>query len=131
LKYFALTVTERSTFKLRTNKSGIDWNDPEQRKAHYRKYSRKWRKANPEYFLSRTRKTMSDAKKQTKEERACSLEDAAKVLGVSRERVRQIENEALRKLRLALKVKGLTLKDLLPELGQSTWQEMMSGGEGE
>ena len=42
-----------------------------------------------------------------------SLEQVAMLMNVSRERVRQIEAEALRKLGLALTERGLTLDDLL------------------
>lgn len=43
-----------------------------------------------------------------------TLDVVAKELGVSRERVRQIETQALRKLRSWLRWYGLTLDDLLP-----------------
>ena len=45
----------------------------------------------------------------------CTLGDVAKALGVTKERARQIEASALRKLRSILKKRGLELEDLLPD----------------
>jgi RNA polymerase nonessential primary-like sigma factor len=42
-----------------------------------------------------------------------TLEEVADILGVTRERVRQIEVEALTKLRAELHKRGLELKDIL------------------
>ena len=44
-----------------------------------------------------------------------TLEEVAEVLGMSRERVRQIEKEALSKLKKAFTSKGLTFEDLMPD----------------
>lgn len=52
-----------------------------------------------------------------------SLEDIAALLGISRERVRQIENEALRKLRATLEREGLTADDV------GAWLSRRSKGE--
>lgn len=42
-----------------------------------------------------------------------TLEEIADIMGVTRERVRQIEAKALRKLRRRLALEGLTLDDLV------------------
>ncbi len=43
----------------------------------------------------------------------CTLEDVARILGVTIERVRQIEVRALRKLRVGLRARGYCLEDFL------------------
>lgn len=43
-----------------------------------------------------------------------TLEEVSKHFGLTRERIRQIEAKALRKLRTKLRARGLTFKDLLP-----------------
>ena len=43
----------------------------------------------------------------------CTLEDVARILGVTKERVRQIEARALRKLRVGLIARGYCLEDFL------------------
>lgn len=45
-----------------------------------------------------------------------TLEEVGSILGVTRERVRQIESQSLRKLRYFLRLKGLSIKDVLPAL---------------
>ena len=47
-----------------------------------------------------------------------SLDEVAQVLGISREGARQVEERALRKLRLHFISLGLKLSDLAPEHGQ-------------
>ncbi len=44
-----------------------------------------------------------------------TLEEIAEIFGTSRERIRQIEQSALRKLRIRLRAKGIDLKDYLPD----------------
>ena len=44
-----------------------------------------------------------------------TLEEIADELGVTRERVRQIEKMALQKLRIRLRRYGLELEDLIPD----------------
>ena len=51
----------------------------------------------------------------TSAQRAMTLEEIAEVFGTSRERIRQIEQNALRKLRIRLRAKGIDLKDYLPD----------------
>ena len=46
----------------------------------------------------------------------CTLEEVARELGVTRERARQIQNEALAKLRENLERMGFTHDDLIPEI---------------
>ena len=46
------------------------------------------------------------------EDAAMTLEECAAILGVSRQRVQQIERVAFRKLRVALKARGFTVDDL-------------------
>lgn len=58
------------------------------------------------------------AKDPTRKEplaRPLTLEETAVYFGVTRERVRQIEAKALRKLRNKLRAKGMTLEDFLGE----------------
>ncbi len=45
----------------------------------------------------------------------CTLEQVAIQLGVTRQRVEQIEKEALRKVRAALEAKGYSIEDIEPE----------------
>jgi DNA-directed RNA polymerase sigma subunit (sigma70/sigma32) len=45
-----------------------------------------------------------------------TLEQIAQIFGVSRERIRQIEKKALRKLRLALEQEGMSFADLVPSM---------------
>jgi len=45
----------------------------------------------------------------------CTLEEVARELGVTRERARQIQNEALAKLKASLEELGYRSADLLPE----------------
>ncbi len=47
----------------------------------------------------------------TSAQRAMTLEEIAEIFGTSRERIRQIEQSALRKLRIRLRAKGIDLKD--------------------
>ena len=51
----------------------------------------------------------------TSAQRAMTLEEIAEVFGTSRERIRQIEQNAMRKLRIRLRAKGIDLKDYLPD----------------
>lgn len=53
-----------------------------------------------------------------KEDYYLTLEEVAQELGVSRERVRQIENRALWKARQILERHGYRLEDLLEDAGQ-------------
>ena len=46
---------------------------------------------------------------------AMTLEEVGRELGVSRERIRQIEGKALAKAQVILKRWGYTLQDLMPE----------------
>lgn len=46
-----------------------------------------------------------------------TLEECGEVMGVTRERIRQVEKKALAKLRAALEAEGLTLEDLINERG--------------
>lgn len=48
-------------------------------------------------------------------QRAMTLEEIAEVFGTSRERIRQIEAMALRKLRARLRKRGINPKDILPD----------------
>ena len=48
-------------------------------------------------------------------QRAMTLEEIADIYGTSRERIRQIEQNALRKIRGRLRAKGIDLKDYLPD----------------
>ncbi len=45
-----------------------------------------------------------------------TLDEIAQYFGLTRERVRQIEAKALRKVRTKLQARGLTFKDLLNSL---------------
>ena len=45
-----------------------------------------------------------------------TLDEIAQHFGLTRERIRQIEAKALRKVRVKLKARGLTFKDLLVSL---------------
>jgi hypothetical protein len=47
-----------------------------------------------------------------------SLEEIADIMGITRERVRQIEQRALQKLRKRLRLKGIKPEDLLGGMGQ-------------
>lgn len=47
-----------------------------------------------------------------------TLDEIAQHFGLTRERIRQIEFKALRKVRAKLKARGLTFKDLLPTLNK-------------
>ena len=47
---------------------------------------------------------------------SCTLDDVAAELGISRERARQIEVKALRKLREELARRGLSFEDLMPDV---------------
>ena len=49
----------------------------------------------------------------TPSEAFCSFDEIAKELGCSKQRVQQIERQALRKVRFILEAKGLTAEDLL------------------
>jgi DNA-directed RNA polymerase sigma subunit (sigma70/sigma32) len=42
----------------------------------------------------------------------CTLDEVSEEIGVCRERVRQIEKEALRKLRIAMEARGITATEL-------------------
>ena len=54
-----------------------------------------------------------------------SLEEVATALGVSKQRVGQIQQEALKKLRLICICRGLTLADFLPDaVPASYWDDM-------
>lgn len=46
--------------------------------------------------------------------RAMTLEQISQELGVTRERVRQIERDALKKINARLKARGITAADVLP-----------------
>ncbi len=48
-------------------------------------------------------------------QRSMTLEEIADIFGTSRERIRQIEQMALRKIRGRLRAKGIDLKDYLPD----------------
>lgn len=48
-------------------------------------------------------------------QRSMTLEEIADIFGTSRERIRQIEQMALRKIRSRLRAKGIDLKDYLPD----------------
>lgn len=48
-------------------------------------------------------------------QRAMTLEEIAEIFGTSRERIRQIEVMALRKLRARLRMKGINPKNILPD----------------
>ncbi len=48
-------------------------------------------------------------------QRSMTLEEIADIFGTSRERIRQIEQMALRKIRGRLRAKGINLKDYLPD----------------
>ena len=57
-----------------------------------------------------------DARATTKPRRSMTLEEIADVFGTSRERIRQIEQNALRKIRGRLRAKGIdNLDDYLPD----------------
>ena len=57
-----------------------------------------------------------DARATTTARRAMTLEEIADVFGTSRERIRQIEQNALRKIRGRLRAKGINnLEDYLPD----------------
>jgi DNA-directed RNA polymerase sigma subunit (sigma70/sigma32) len=45
-----------------------------------------------------------------------TLEQIAQIFGVSRERIRQIEKKALKKLRVALEQEGMSFADLVPAM---------------
>lgn len=49
-----------------------------------------------------------------------TLEEVAQHFGLTRERIRQIEAKALRKIRVKLRDRGLTFKDLIPTLEKDT-----------
>jgi DNA-directed RNA polymerase sigma subunit (sigma70/sigma32) len=49
-------------------------------------------------------------------DRAMTLESIAEILGVKKERVRQIEFEALRKVKLALIKRGFSERDIVDHL---------------
>ncbi len=50
-----------------------------------------------------------------REDYGMTLEAIGKELGITRERARQLEANALRKARKVIKQRGFTLQDLLPE----------------
>ena len=51
-----------------------------------------------------------------------TLEEVATELGISRQRVRQIERAALRKLRFELEQRGLSFEDLSPGENSHEWE---------
>jgi len=66
-------------------------------------------------------RTVSQAKLRTSSAHGrCTLNQIASMLGIGKERVRQIEASALVKLRQRLQDRGITACDLLKEKGQST-----------
>ncbi len=72
----------------------------------------------PRKYISQTLDNMDRARpndRATSAQRAMTLEEIAEVFGTSRERIRQIEQNALRKLRIRLRAKGIDLKDYLPD----------------
>lgn len=44
-----------------------------------------------------------------------SLDEVARAFGITRERARQIETAALRKLKIALQKRGISPEDILPD----------------
>jgi DNA-directed RNA polymerase sigma subunit (sigma70/sigma32) len=72
----------------------------------------------PRKYISQALDNMDKARpndRATSAQRAMTLEEIAEVFGTSRERIRQIEQSALRKLRIRLRAKGIDLKDYLPD----------------
>lgn len=118
-------MTERAA-EISSRGRGINWNNKKEALAYRREYARVWRKTHR--GKNRYKRTF----KQLNSERAVTLEEVAVELGMSRERVRQIEKEALAKLRKALELRGLSFDALLPPTrGVSATQELMELGEPE
>jgi len=72
----------------------------------------------PRKYITQALDNMDRARpndRATSTQRAMTLEEIAEVFGTSRERIRQIEQNALRKLRIRLRAKGIDLKDYLPD----------------
>ena len=58
---------------------------------------------------------MKDPTRKENQAEPLTLEEAAVYFNVTRERVRQIEQQALRKLKARLEARGLTLDDFLDQ----------------
>jgi DNA-binding CsgD family transcriptional regulator len=105
---------------------GFDWRNPEHLREYNRRYGALWRKA-------RRGKALEGFKprdKQLNADRACTLKEVADAMGISVERVRQLERSALRKMRAAYERSGIEFNMLVPpEEKPNFWQVLMSYGE--
>ena len=61
------------------------------------------------------RSAFADARPRDAEGLGMSPSDVARILGVTRQRVYQLEMRALRKLRAAMESEGLTFESIVPE----------------
>jgi hypothetical protein len=98
----------------------INWKDPVAAKAFRAEYNRTYRAA---HYQPRK------GTHRLKDGREVPLDVIAKELGLTPERIRQIEKEALRKLRIALEARGVT-EPMVPR-GETNWERLESCGEGE
>ena len=72
----------------------------------------------PRQYIPESLSNLDRARPNTRSsaaERSMTLEEIAEVFGTSRERIRQIEQRALRKIRSRLRAKGLDLREYLPD----------------
>jgi hypothetical protein len=83
--------------------------------AYFKLLLTEWKRVMPRSYIPKSFGAIERPDRTAPTQRAMTLEEIADVFGTSRERIRQIEQMALRKIRGRLRARGIDIKDYLPD----------------